>query len=77
MLTRCTVDGCGTVTSMDQRKVITAEELEKLPVAERHRLVDESIVTDLSTLDPELVARIRSRGRELLEARGIDVPPEE
>lgn len=53
---------------------MTAEELEKLPVAERHRLVDESIETDLSTLDSELVARIRARGRDLLEARGIDVP---
>lgn len=60
---------------MDQRKVITAEELEKLPLAERHRLVDESIVADLSTLPSDLVARIRARGRELLEARGIDVPP--
>ena len=73
---RDAVDAGGTVaSSMDQRKVITAEELEKLPPAERHRLVDESIVTDLSTLDPEFVARIRTRGRELLEARGIDVPP--
>jgi hypothetical protein len=49
--------------------------LEKLPAEERRRLVDESIVSDLSTLDPEYVARIRTRGRELLEARGVDVPP--
>lgn len=61
---------------MDDGKLMTAEELEKLPIAERHRIVDESIVTDLSTLPPELVARIRRRGRELLEARGIPLPPE-
>lgn len=61
---------------MDEERVVTAAELERLPMAERHRIVDESIVTDLSTLPPELVARIRRRGRELLEARGIPLPPE-
>ncbi len=54
----------------------TIEELEKLSLAERHRAVDESIVTDLSTLPPEFVARIRRRGRELLSERGIELPPE-
>lgn len=63
--------------SMDEKPVRTIEELEKLPLAERHRVVDESIVTDLSTLPAELVARIRRRGRELLAERGIAVPPEE
>ncbi len=63
--------------SMDEKPVRTIEELEKLPLAERHRVVDESIVTDLSTLPPEFLARIRHRGRELLAARGITLPPEE
>ena len=49
----------------------TIEELEKLPLAERHRVVDESFVTDPSTLSPEFLARIRRRGRELLAARGM------
>jgi hypothetical protein len=62
---------------MDEKPVRPIEELEKLPLAERHRVVDESIVTDLSTLPPELLARIRRRGRELLAARGIALPPEE
>ena len=62
---------------MDEDRVRRIEELEQLPIAERHRIVDDSIVTDLSTLPPEFVARIRRRGRELLESRGIDLPPEE
>jgi hypothetical protein len=62
---------------MDEKPVRTIEELEKLPLAERHRVVDESIVTDLSTLPPELLARIRRRGRELLAAHGIALPPDE
>jgi hypothetical protein len=60
-----------------EKPVRTIEELEKLPLAERHRVVDESIVTDLSTLPPEFLARIRRRGRELLAARGIALPPQE
>lgn len=62
---------------MDDKPVRTIEELEQLPLAERHRVVDASIVTDLSTLPPAFVERIRRRGRELLAARGVAVPPEE
>lgn len=62
---------------MDDKPLRTIEELEKLPLAERHRIIDESIVTDLLTLSPEFVARIRRRGRELLADRGIALPPEE
>ncbi len=55
----------------------TAEELEKLSPDERYRLLDEAIVTDLSTLPPEFVARIRARGRQLLDERGIVAPAED
>jgi hypothetical protein len=48
----------------------TAEELEKLTPQERQRLLDERVVTDLSSLAPDLVARIRQRGRTLMEQRG-------
>jgi hypothetical protein len=65
------------LVDVNDKPVRTIEELEKLSLAERHRIVDESIVTDLSTLPPEFVARIRRRGRELLTGRGIAVPPEE
>lgn len=58
-------------------RIWTATELEKLSPDERHRLLDEAIVTDLSTLPPEFVARIRERGRQLLEERGIVIPAED
>jgi hypothetical protein len=48
----------------------TAEELETLTPQERQRLLDERVVTDLSSLAPDLVERIRHRGRALMEQRG-------
>jgi hypothetical protein len=48
----------------------TAEELEKLTPHDRQRLLDERVVTDLSSLAPDLVERIRDRGRNLMEQRG-------
>lgn len=50
---------------MDEKPAVTIEELENL----RRR--------SLSELSPEFLARIRRRGRELLAARGIALPPEE
>jgi hypothetical protein len=43
--------------------VWTAAELEELTRDERHRLLDERVVTDVSLLSPELRARARARGR--------------
>jgi hypothetical protein len=62
------------LAGVEPEKVTTVEELEKLPVCERHRLVAESIVTDLSQVPAAFLARARQRGRELLEERGV-VPP--
>ena len=62
--------------AMDEKPVITIEELEKLPLSERHRIVAEGFVTDLSQVPPDFLARIRQRGRELLEERGIELPKE-
>lgn len=59
----------------NQAPVQLAEELEKLPLEERQRLAAESIVSDLSEVDPKFIARARRRGRELLAERGIDLPP--
>jgi hypothetical protein len=59
----------------DEGRVLSAEELETLPMGERQRLAAESIVSDLADVDSDFVARARRRGRELLEARGIDLPP--
>jgi len=55
--------------------VLSAEEFESLPMGERQLLAAESIVSDLADVDADFVARARRRGRELLEERGIDLPP--
>jgi hypothetical protein len=56
---------------MADDRIWTAAELELLTPDERHRVVAEGFVTDLSTLPPEFVARIRETGRRLLEERGV------
>lgn len=55
----------------DEQKFWSIEEVEKLTPDQRAALRRERTVTDLSTLDPEYVERIRAYGRKLLEARGI------
>ena len=55
---------------MSDDRIWSAEELEKLTPAERQRLLDERVVTDLSTLPDEFVDRIRRASRTLMEHRG-------
>jgi hypothetical protein len=55
-------------------RIWTAAELERLTPDERDRVVREGFVDDLSSLPEEYVARIRTKGRELLEHRGIVAP---
>lgn len=55
---------------MSDTHIWSAEELEKLTPVERQRLLDERVVTDLSTLPDEFVDRIRREGRLLMEQRG-------
>ena len=52
----------------------TAAELERLTPDERHRVINEGIVTDLGQLTPEFLARVRAKGRALLEERGLIAP---
>lgn len=56
---------------MGDRKIWKAEELEKLTPDQRAKLIDEAIVTDLTTLKPELVERIRAQGRKIAEDHGL------
>lgn len=49
----------------------TAAELERLTPEERQRLLNERVVTDLSEVPPEFLARVRAKGRALLEERGL------
>jgi hypothetical protein len=64
------------VVTVDDDEVMTIEEMERLPLAERQRLAAEAIVTDLSQVPAEFLSRARRRGRELLEERGVALPPE-
>ena len=52
-------------------RILSVEEMEQLTPDERHRIVNDSVVTDLSALDPTFLARVRARGRALLEERGV------
>ena len=53
----------------------TADELERLAPDERSRIVRERLVWDTSTVDPEQLATIRARGREILDEHGL-LPPQ-
>ena len=59
---------------MDE-KVMTAAEIEQLPLADRHRIAAEAIATDVSQVPPDFLDRARLRGRELLEEQGVVLPP--
>lgn len=64
----------GTVVAMADDRIWTAAELERLTPDERHRVINEGIVTDLNQLSPEFLARVRAKGRALLEERGLIAP---
>jgi len=61
----------GTVVVMAEDRIWTAAELEQLTPEERQRLLNERVVTDLSKVPPEFLARVRAKGRDLLEERGL------
>jgi hypothetical protein len=45
------------------RKIWTAAEVEKLSPAERQRIFEESLVTDLSAVPPEFLEQVREDTR--------------
>ena len=62
---------------MDDAEIRKAAEVELLTPDERQRLLNERVVTDLSAVSPEFLARVREKGRALLESRdavGSDQP---
>lgn len=61
----------GTVVTMAEDRIWTAAELEQLTPDERQRLLNERVVTDLSEVSPEFLAKVRTKGRTLLEERGL------
>ena len=56
---------------MADQRIWTAAELEALTPDERDRVVKEGMVTDLSQVPPDVLARYRAKGRALLEERGV------
>ena len=59
---------------MTDDKLWTAAELERLTPDERYRVIDDGVVTDLEQLPPGFLARVRAKGRVLLEERGLVAP---
>ena len=60
--------------SMPDERLWTAAELERLTPEERQHLVNERVITDLSHVPPEFLAKVRARGRALLKERGVISP---
>jgi hypothetical protein len=60
---------------MADDRIWSAAELELLTPDERHRVFNEGVVTDLGQLSPEFLARVRAKGKALLEERGL-IPPD-
>lgn len=52
----------------EPRELITAEALKAMSVAERAALIDQRLITDLSTLD-ERTAKVVARGRDRVLSR--------
>lgn len=46
-------------------RILTAAELELMTPDERQRLFNERVITDLSQVDPEFLAKVRAKAREL------------
>lgn len=56
---------------MADERLWTAAELEALASEERDRFFAERVVTDLSQVSPEFLAKVRAEGRALLEEHGV------
>lgn len=54
---------------MADERIVTAAEMELMTPDERHRLVNERVVTDLSQVDPDFLAGAKAQGRALYEQR--------
>lgn len=59
---------------MHDERIWKAAELEQLTPDERHRVVNDGVVTDLDQLSVEFLARVRSKGKALLAERGLIAP---
>ena len=56
----------------NERKIITAAEMDKMTPQERADAVRASVVTSLDDLDPAFRERVERRARELAQSLGTD-----
>ncbi len=59
---------------MDNKRIWTAADLEVLSPDDRQRLFNAQVVSDLSTVDPVFLGRVRAKSKTLLEAREVIEP---
>ena len=59
---------------MGEDEVLTAAELEQMTPDERQRALDDRVVTNLADVSPGFLARVRAKGRALLEEREAGSP---
>ena len=68
-------EGSTTMSEMTDRKLWTAEELEKLSAAERTEIVRAGIVTDISQVPEAFLERVRANVREhIAETESVPTP---
>jgi hypothetical protein len=58
---------------VDAAEIRKASEVELLTPDERQQLLNDRVVTDLAAVPPEFVARVRAKGKTLVESRCPDV----
>ena len=56
---------------MDAEKLWTTEEMEQLSPDARQRLFNDCVVTDVASLPPDFLERVRAKERALLQERGV------
>ena len=59
---------------MESGPVVTASQMEDLTPNERHQLVNDRVVTDLSQLPEGFRERVLAKGRRLLAERNVALP---
>ena len=64
-----------TLLGMADDRIWSAAELERLSLAERQQLLNDRVVTDLSTVPQEFLDRVRAEALVLIEQRGLITHP--
>jgi hypothetical protein len=63
----------GRLRRVDAAEIRKASEVELLTPDERQQLLNDRVVTDLGAVPPEFLARVRAKGKALVESRCPDL----